>query len=382
MSYDPEAFDASRPRAGRRKRPLRMTPWPAASRPGSPITCWMRLKRSAGVSLLDVATGPGYVAERAVARGAEVIGLDLSEAMLEFARARVADAEFVRGDATALPFEDSSFAAVTAAFVLLHLGQARAGCHGGGRACSSPGGRVAFTVWDVPTRGRWLGVLLDAVADVGATPPADIPPGPPIFRFADDVEFARLLSNAGLADAAVETIDFSLRIQQRRRALARARRGNGARPPARGGSERRDAACNPCPLRGIAGGAPRRRRLRGTRRCQARLGTEAVSSVAELLAEARSRHPALRARRGARTCGRRLGARRPALARRARARRRHPGIRACAAVGARVARGRELRLLEPTRCATRAGARARLQRGLLVELRGRGAAGARLLARG
>ena len=58
-----------------------------------------------------------------------------------------------------------------------------------------------------------MGVLLDAVADVGAAPPADIPPGPPIFRFADDVEFERLLSNSGLEHAVVQTIDFSLRVQ-------------------------------------------------------------------------------------------------------------------------------------------------------------------------
>ena len=75
-----------------------------------------------GTRLLDVATGPGYVAETAVARGSDVVGLDLSETMLEFARARVPDVRFVQGDATALPFPDASFDAVVAAFVLLHLG--------------------------------------------------------------------------------------------------------------------------------------------------------------------------------------------------------------------------------------------------------------------
>ena len=33
--------------------------------------------------VLDVATGPGYVAERAVARGARVVGIDIAEGMLE-----------------------------------------------------------------------------------------------------------------------------------------------------------------------------------------------------------------------------------------------------------------------------------------------------------
>lgn len=162
-----------------------------------------------GLSLLDVATGPGYVAERAVARGSEVVGVDLSEAMLEFARDRVAGAEFVKGDATALPFDDSSFEAVTAAFVLLHLGRPERAASEAARVLK-PGGAAAFTVWDVPARGRWLGILLDALADAGAE---SVPPGPPFFRFADDVEFVRLLGDAGLVDAAVEMIDFPLRIE-------------------------------------------------------------------------------------------------------------------------------------------------------------------------
>ena len=162
-----------------------------------------------GLSLLDVATGPGYVAERAVARGSEVVGLDLADAMLDYARDRVPGAEFVHGDATALPFDDSSFDAVAASFVLLHLGRPERAASEAARVLK-PGGAAAFTVWDVPARGRWLGILLDALADVGAE---SIPPGPPFFRFADEVELVRLLSDAGLADAAVETIDFPLRIQ-------------------------------------------------------------------------------------------------------------------------------------------------------------------------
>ena len=212
MSFDPEAFDAFEAAgwAAKEAAAYDTLAGRVTSRLADPLLD--AVEASSNTSLLDVATGPGYVAERAVARGAEVVGLDRSEAMLEFARARVAEADFVHGDATALPFEDSSFAAVTAAFVLLHLGRPERAVAEAARVLK-PGGKVAFTVWDVPERARWLGLLLDAVADVGATSTAAIPPGPPIFRFADDVEFARLLSNAGLEDASVETIDFTLRIQ-------------------------------------------------------------------------------------------------------------------------------------------------------------------------
>jgi SAM-dependent methyltransferase len=166
----------------------------------------------AGTRLLDVATGPGYVAARAGQRGAHPVGLDLSETMLAFARDRHRDVEFLRGDACDLPFADGSFDAVVAAFLLLHLGRPERAVVEALRVVV-PGGRVAFTVWDVPSRGRWLGVLLDALADVGADPPAEIPAGPPIFRFADESEFAALLRAGGFSEVSVDTLELSLRLE-------------------------------------------------------------------------------------------------------------------------------------------------------------------------
>jgi SAM-dependent methyltransferase len=165
-----------------------------------------------GKRVLDVATGPGYVAEHAAARGAEPVGVDLSEAMLAYARARLPNVELVRGDATSLPFPDQSFDAVVAAFVLLHLGRPELAAAEAGRVLV-PGGRAAFSVWDEPSRSRWLGVLLDASRDAGATPPADLPAGLPIFHFADDSAFAELLDAAGLADVAVERIELALHVE-------------------------------------------------------------------------------------------------------------------------------------------------------------------------
>ena len=212
MSFDPAAFDAFEEAgwASKEASAYDMLAGRVTSRLADPLLD--AVAGGDGTRLADVATGPGYVAARAVARGCRVTGVDLSEAMLEFARARVTGAEFVRGDATALPFDDSSFDALTAAFVLLHLGAPERAAAEAARVLAS-GGAAAFTVWDVPARGRWLGVLLDAVADVGAQPPADVPPGPPLFRFAEDIEFTRLLATAGLADVSVETIDFTLRLE-------------------------------------------------------------------------------------------------------------------------------------------------------------------------
>ena len=73
----------------------------------------------------------------------------------------------------------------------------------------APGGRVALTFWDRPERARVLGVLLEALATAKASPPEDIPVGPPIFRFSDEQEFARLLGSQRLEDIQVRTVSFT-----------------------------------------------------------------------------------------------------------------------------------------------------------------------------
>lgn len=165
-----------------------------------------------GTRVLDIATGPGYVAARAAERGADSVGLDFSETMLAYARSRSPGVEFVRGDATNLPFPDDSFDAVIAAFLLLHLGRPEEAVAEAARVLA-PDGRAAFSVWSEPSRSRWLGVVFDAFMDVGAHPPADVPPGPPIFQLADEGEFTRLLAGGGLVDVAVETVEFSLQLE-------------------------------------------------------------------------------------------------------------------------------------------------------------------------
>ncbi|HKX47488.1 MAG TPA: methyltransferase domain-containing protein [Gaiellaceae bacterium] len=161
--------------------------------------------------LLDVATGPGYVAARAAERGAETIGLDFSDSMLAYARAHVPGVEFVQGDATALPFENESFDAVTAAFVLLHLGAPERAVAEAARVLR-PDGRAAFTVWDAPGRDRWIGAFFEAFVAAGAHPPEEVPPGPNFFEFADDEAFAALLQRSGLDDVEVRTVEFGLRL--------------------------------------------------------------------------------------------------------------------------------------------------------------------------
>ena len=165
-----------------------------------------------GTKVLDVATGPGYVAAKAVERGAEPTGLDLSETMLAHARSHVAGVDFVQGDATALPFADASFDAFVAAFLLLHVGMPERVVAEANRVLR-PRGRAAFTVWDEPPRGRWIGVFFKAFMGAVAHPPPDVPAGPNFFGLANEAEFTALLEGASLTEVEVDTVEFGLRIE-------------------------------------------------------------------------------------------------------------------------------------------------------------------------
>jgi ubiquinone/menaquinone biosynthesis C-methylase UbiE len=78
---------------------------------------------AAGTRVLDIATGPGYVAAEAARRGASVVGVDVAAAMVALARRLHPGLEFREADAHALPFEEASFDAVVGNFAILHLGR-------------------------------------------------------------------------------------------------------------------------------------------------------------------------------------------------------------------------------------------------------------------
>src|SRR5262249_19798828 len=120
-----------------------------------------------GVRLLDVATGPGYVAAAAAARGAEAIGIDFSPNMVVEARKLHPQATFQEGDAEALPFPSGSFDAVVISFGMLHFARPEVVLAEVWRVLR-PGGRLAFTVWGAPQEAAAaLGILLRAVETHG-----------------------------------------------------------------------------------------------------------------------------------------------------------------------------------------------------------------------
>src|SRR5262245_27722191 len=145
--------------------------------------------------VLDIATGPGYVAAAAAKRGATVIGVDFSAAMVAEAQRRNPDIECREGDAEQLPFDNDLFDAAVVNFGILHLArpdQALA------EACRvlRPGGRFGFTVWAKPEEAMGFGIVLGAIAKYGNLN-VPLPEGPPFFRFSERDECSRSLLAAG-----------------------------------------------------------------------------------------------------------------------------------------------------------------------------------------
>jgi SAM-dependent methyltransferase len=148
------------------------------------------------------------VAAAAVARGATAVGLDVAEEMVALATSLHPQVNFVQGDAEQLRFADGAFEAIVANFGIPHFGRPERATAEFARVVA-PGGKVALSTWDVPSASRLPGIFYEAAQKVGAAPPPDLPAGPPFYRFADDGEFTRLLTGAGLAEVSVKTVGFT-----------------------------------------------------------------------------------------------------------------------------------------------------------------------------
>jgi SAM-dependent methyltransferase len=166
------------------------------------------LEVRAGTRILDVATGPGYVAGAAARRGAQAVGIDFAQAMLDEAARAYPDVSFYRGSAVALPFPDASFDAVGISFGLMHFTDPDKALAEAFRVLRS-GGKVAFTVWAAPDRAVGFGFALKAVAAYGQMD-VRLPSGPPRGRFDDWKECERTLQAAGFAETQVVEVSQTL----------------------------------------------------------------------------------------------------------------------------------------------------------------------------
>lgn len=161
----------------------------------------------AGLKWIDVGCGNGAFTELLVERcaPAEVQGIDPSDAQLAFARGRPAArlAEFRKGDAMALPFNENRFDAAVMALVIFFVPEPAKGVAEMARVVA-PGGTVAAYAWDILGGGfPWEPMRIE-MRGLGLQPLT-----PPSVDAAAIEAMRGLWTRAGLRD--VETREISVR---------------------------------------------------------------------------------------------------------------------------------------------------------------------------
>jgi len=126
-----------------------------------------------GMKVLDVGTGSGgNIAIPAAQRGADVVGLDLTDAWFDAARRRQGEAgvevEWVVGDAEGLPFEDAAFDRVLSTFGHMFAPDHRRAGQELLRVCG-PGGVVGLTTWLLD---GYVGRMFSLMGEYAPPPPA------------------------------------------------------------------------------------------------------------------------------------------------------------------------------------------------------------------
>ena len=132
-----------------------------------------RAEIAQGQAVLDLGTGTGNAALLAARVGANVTAVDPSERLLEVARERVGQGEFIKGTAEDLPFDAQSFDRVLSLFAVIFTEEPENAASEIQRILR-PRGRALITAWEpVGAMSEALGILGKATSDAARTPHRD-----------------------------------------------------------------------------------------------------------------------------------------------------------------------------------------------------------------
>ena len=184
--------------------------WAAQLRPAQDLLLSLADVQS-GERVLDVACGTGLVSLRAASAagpGGQVVGVDISEGMVERAREEAArqgvrHATFQRMDAETLDVPDAQFGLAICALGLMYVPDPVAALREMHRAVA-PGGRAVAAVWGARTRCGWAEIFPIVESRVHS----DV--CPMFFRLGTGDALMRAFLDAGFTNTRMERISTVL----------------------------------------------------------------------------------------------------------------------------------------------------------------------------
>ena len=152
-----------------------------------------QLKLSDNDFLLDAGCGSGLFSNLAIETGAQVTGIDAAAGLLEVARKRNPQNNFLEEDLEAMPFGDKTFDVVAGFNSFQYAGSFENALAEAYRVLK-PGGRIVLGFWDKPEKSDATNVL-KAIGSLLPPPPPGTP-GP--FALSEDGRIEGAFEKIGL----------------------------------------------------------------------------------------------------------------------------------------------------------------------------------------
>ena len=172
-----------------------------------------------GEKVIDIGCGCGDTSieiARTVGATGSVLGVDVSEPMLEVARAQGAKSRFKHLEFRCADASEATLPSTVdllfSRFGVMFFGQP-VPAFGHLRKSLRAGGRCVFVCWRKPRDNAWaMAPLAAARAAMGVTPPAADPHAPGPFAFADDDRLRAILTSAGFNAVTLKRFDASIEV--------------------------------------------------------------------------------------------------------------------------------------------------------------------------
>jgi ubiquinone/menaquinone biosynthesis C-methylase UbiE len=184
-----------------------------------PVSQWLieAVDPQPGLRILELAAGPGdtgLLAAELLRPHGTLILTDISEGMLEVARARaqelgITNVEFRAMDAEWIDLPPADVDGVICRWGYMLMADPGAALRETRRVLK-PGGTVALAVWAGPEHNLWASVPIAELVRMGAIEPPD-PNAPGMFAWRDPAVIAEALEEAGFVLAQVDQVDLAWR---------------------------------------------------------------------------------------------------------------------------------------------------------------------------